>query len=242
MNTDTLALITGLGGWAGMVLGILYVYNNEANMTLLDFAIVGTAPIVVVACIRFIFLTIILLLSFATSVYSAMLHSNVQIVSLGLFLVCLVSASIVYTVQKMDTLRAELNYTVQTDTEDAEATEDAEDAEATEDAEDVEATEDAEEADGTEDADGTEATEEADGTEATEEADATEDADGTEAAEEEDGTEATEEADGTEAAEDAEATKAAEGTESDESTTQKEQVLSSFLNVYKRLQGSVFVY
>ena len=107
MYSDESIIISGLGGWTGMLLGILYIYNKEANVSMGDMAIVVSAPVATVATIRLVFTTLVSILSFSTNVYATMLDRQVQLVALFMILSSAMVAGIGVTIQRWEKLRDE---------------------------------------------------------------------------------------------------------------------------------------
>jgi hypothetical protein len=124
MSSELSVAITGLGGWAGMIVGILYIYNKNAEISLTDFAIIASAPVAMVASIRIAFMTIVTLLGFTTNVYATMLNKDVQLVSIFMILSSVVVSGILHTMTNLDKLRE--NQVTDENTENEDTEQDAE--------------------------------------------------------------------------------------------------------------------
>lgn len=183
MNSHLISLVSGVGGWTGIVLAILYVYSQESNISTREVLLIGTAPLVVVGVVRSLFLVVITVLSFITNVYSSMLEREVQILSVFIILSSSILAGVLLTFQRLEKLREAKLFEAEEDTE-------VEEGEEAEEGEEVEQDEEAEEDTEVEEAE--EDTEVEEGEEVVEDEEDTEVEEGEEVVEDEEGEEVVE--------------------------------------------------
>jgi hypothetical protein len=111
MSTELVETINGIGGWVGMILGILYIYNQNSPLGMNDVLFILSSPVMSAASLNMLFFGTRRLLEFVFNVYATMLHQDVQITAAFLLFSSSLFSAMAYTIHNLDKMR--LNNVVQ---------------------------------------------------------------------------------------------------------------------------------
>ena len=117
MSAELVETLNGIGGWVGMMLGILYIYNRNTPLGAYDMLFILSSPVMSAAALNTLFFGTGRILIFVFHVYSTMLQHEVQIMAAYLLFSTSLLSGMVYTIHNLEKMRLTDNEENKDDTE-----------------------------------------------------------------------------------------------------------------------------